>query len=272
RLESAPWSGEKTPQTHRHPPDEFLHGDSVINPSAHTEDVLLGASAPRHARPGQRFVARFVAYAKGLETHVKEQLERLSPRADSHLGLRRCCWRPGTLVKVILHGDCLQVSSPEEEFTWLGESNLVDFDVELSADARETATVLKFDVFIDGFLLAKIRLDLEIAPGTDAQTRSVSKTEPSRTAFASYASQDRDRVLDRVAAIRICAGVDVFLDCLSLTPGEEWKSKIRQEILNRDVFLLFWSSHAKRSQWVTWEWQTAIQEKGISGIQLHPLE
>jgi hypothetical protein len=95
-----------------------------------------------------------------------------------------------------------------------------------------------------------------------------------RTAFASYSSKDRDRVLDRIAAVRIAAGLDVFLDCLSLNPGEEWKPTLEAEISLRDIFLLFWSQAAADSEWVKWEGETAIEKKGDRGaaIQIHPLE
>jgi hypothetical protein len=53
-------------------------------------------------------------------------------------------------------------------------------------------------------------------PG-QAQTQAV---ESGRTAFASYSSRDRSWVLERVAAVRISAGRDIFRDCLSLHPGK----------------------------------------------------
>jgi TIR domain len=48
----------------------------------------------------------------------------------------------------------------------------------------------------------------------------------------------------------------VFLDCLSLRPGEKWKDKLRDEIKGREIFWLFWSRSAMKSEWVKWEWQT----------------
>jgi hypothetical protein len=67
-------------------------------------------------------------------------------------------------------------------------------------------------------------------------------------------------------------GIEVFVDCLSLHPGDEWKPKLETEIHERELFLLFWSIHAKTSAWVTWEWKTALRHKGISGIDPHPLD
>jgi TIR domain len=131
--------------------------------------------------------------------------------------------------------------------------------------------VLKFDASIDNIVVARLRLDVEITAAAREPDRNGVLSEAANTAFASYASEDRLRVLDRLSEIRR-SGVDVFLDCLCLHPGEQWKRVLESEIVQRDLFLLFWSRHAKRSQWVTWEWQTALRLKGLLGIEPHPLE
>jgi hypothetical protein len=201
---------------------------------------------------------------------VKEILTSLSPRSTSHLALQTANWQSGTRVKVRLEGSHLNVPAPEQEFTWEGNYSVVDFDVTVPPDAPEYVTVVKFDVLIDEIIIARLRLDLSIGPTSgEIGTATV---EPARTAFASYASADRQRVLDRVAAVSISAGLDIFLDCLSLHPSEEWKLRLAAEIKKRELFLLFWSSQAKKSPWVSWEWHTALEEKGLSGMQIQPLQ
>lgn len=231
--------------------------------------VFLGASAPHVVRPGAEFTARFVAYASSLEHEIALQLSKLSPRAESHLRIKNCWWHSGAKVKVRLHGNYINVASPEEEFTWLGDSHLVEFDVE--AYPLDTVTVLKFDVLIDEIIIAKLRIDLEISSKASLGPITTVTTQPARYAFASYASADRLRVLDRVSEIKR-NGVEVFLDCLSLHPGEEWKPRLEKEIIERELFLLFWSTYAKQSEWVTWEWRTALKHKGLSGIDAHALD
>lgn len=58
----------------------------------------------------------------------------------------------------------------------------------------------------------------------------------------------------------------------SLNPGEKWKPSLEREIRDRDLFMLFWSVYAKESQWVTWEWRTALRYRGVDGIEPHPLD
>jgi hypothetical protein len=235
--------------------------------------VLLAVSAPIVVKPGDIFTARLVAYIKSIEEEVREELIKLSRgRSESYMGVESCRWKLDTHVIIKLSGKHLKVDPSESEFVWKGEHNLVNFLVEVLADAPEEWTVLKYEVFIEGIRVAFIPLDLEITSNIITDKRKISTIEPAHTAFASYASQDRVRVLDRVAAVSISAGLDIFMDCLSMHPGEEWKKRLESEIENRDIFLLFWSANAKNSEWVTWEWKMALVKKEESALQLHPLQ
>ena len=246
--------------------------ESVPKPAAEPEQVLLGASAPQTAGPGSEFTVRFVAYGESEEAAIAEVLTGLSPSATSHLGLKRCRWQPGTEVVVRLTARGLAVSPASQAFTWEGRRVLLDFDVAVPADAPLGVLGLKLDVFVDEIVVAMLRFDLELAADVRAGERQRARAPAARSAFASYSSHDQQRVLDRVAAVRISAGLDIFLDCMSLHPGEEWKPQLEREIKSRDLFLLFWSFAASQSPWVTWEWKTALRERGRSAMQIHPLE
>lgn len=239
------------------------------------ESVLLGASAPRAVRGGDEFTARFVAYIAAEEAAVRKTLAGLGTRNEAHLGLKTCQWQPGTALAVRLAARGLETSPPEQPFVWDGKNVLVEFDVAVPEAVAPGTVVLKFDVLLDGITVAMLRLDLEIAArqaarvdGGDARANG----RAARTAFASYSSEDRQRVLDRIDAVRIAAGLDVFLDCLSLNPSEPWKQRLAKEIPARDLFMLFWSAEAAKSQWVDWEWRRALALKGLDAIQIHPLE
>jgi biopolymer transport protein ExbB/TolQ len=232
--------------------------DEAAEEAQEPDRVSLGVSTPSVVSPGQEFTARFVAYIRNLEAEVRQKLAGLSPGNQSLLGVTRCRWARGTNVAVHVEGRYLTVEPRVSAFTWNGEFQIEDFDVTVAEEAT-TSTTLKIDVWIADSRVARLRADL-------------TTTDAAVTAFASYASEDRVRVLDRVAAIKISAGLDVYIDCLSLHPGEEWKPRIRHEIVNRDVFLLFWSKQSEASEWVAWEWKTALAEKGRDAMDFHPLE
>lgn len=150
---------------------------------------------------------------------------------------------------------------------WRGEAHHPSFGILVAAVAAKLGRAL-------GEPPSELATDREIVrPGAERPSEGiVAPAGRALSAYASYASEDRMRVLDRVASLSAIAGIDVFLDSLSLHPGEQWKPRIAAEIAARDVFLLFWSSHARASPWVEWEWRTALELKGLVGIQVQALE
>jgi hypothetical protein len=257
----------------QHSMSHRLVGEGVVSSRKAPDPVYLGASAPSQVKSGEEFTARFVAYRKDLENQVLARLSKLSRRSEQYLGLKKCIWKSGTPVKLRCEGRHIQVESAEEGFIWQGGYNVVDFDVLVPPKAPACVTVLKFDIFIAGIIVAKLRLDLEIGIGSGShRLNQLWSKSTAHSAFASYAAADRPRVLDRVAELVNVASIDVFVDCLSLHPGEKWKPHLVEEIRHREFFLLFWSANAKRSSWVKWEWQTALREKGLGAIDPHPLD
>jgi hypothetical protein len=236
------------------------------------QPVQLGTSAPAACRPGDEFTARFIAYPPGDEAEVDALLKKLSPRSESLLGLQHCMWKPGTTVRVGLSGKGLVMDPPVQDFIWQGERHLLNFDVTVPGTCAEGVVVLKFDVSIDDITVARLRQDLEIRAGADKASVRSTDAQAATTAFASYSSVDRQRVLDRVAALRISAGMDIFLDCLSLHPGEHWEPRLEDEIRRRDLFLLFWSRPASESKWVEWEWRKALADGKKDDMEIHPLD
>jgi hypothetical protein len=249
--------------------DDTFGGLSAGEP----DPVRLGASAPSRVAPGSEFSVRFVAYPPGDELEVKRLLTELSARSEHRLNVHECRWQRGTVVTVCVSARQVEITPAEQTFTWDGRRALLDFDATVADDATEGVVVLKLDVAVDGIVIARLRLDLAIVHATNTARPPLATvaSEPARSAFASYSSKDRERVLDRLAAVRIATGLDVFLDCLSLNPGEQWKPRLEREIKGRDLFLLFWSSESATSPWVEWEWRTALTEKGRDAMQVHPL-
>ncbi len=243
------------------------------------ERVSFCASAPAQARPGDEFVARFAAYLPEDETEVRTALARTAPGARLTTSPRQGGLLRGTEVEIVLEGAELVVDGnpgrAAQRFTWEGRPHIVEFDVQVSSDATPRQLVLKFYVRLAGVVLERVLLELEIGTGREAKASPRRETPATRlpsTAFASYSSADRLRVLDRVAAIRIAAGIDVFLDCMDLNPSEEWEPRLRDAIDSRDLFILFWSQSAAESRWVTWEWERALEDKGADAMQIQPLE
>lgn len=238
------------------------------------EEVWLGASVPKAIHPNSEFVTRFAAYTLEYRKNVTSSIETESPGSKLFLDLHSCQWEVGTKVHVNLTANGLNIELASQSFTWNGKWTVLRFDVSVPDSTESKTIVLRFDVYVEGFLVAKLRPEIQITPKAEGLIAGqvFSEVKTPQSAFASYASDDRREVLGRIRSLQIFTGIDVFLDCLSIRPGEKWKDRIKKEISNREVFWLFWSRSASQSPWVEWEWQTALEEKTIQGIQPHPLE
>jgi hypothetical protein len=240
------------------------------------EPVLLGVSAPRAVKPNTAFIARFATYIKAVEGDVEKKLTALGGgKMDVHLGIppdESARWSVGTPVTVRASGEGFMIQSPQSRFVWNGIENVVSFVIKTASTVAEHSAILCFEVYIEGIRVAFVPIQIGItAQPADGEQRV--KATPARTAFASYASHDRDRVMDKLGALSAYDKVlKVFTDCLDMKPGESWKQHLEVVIHYSDLFLLFWSRAASSSQWVNWEWHTALEDKGLEAIQPMPLE
>ena len=90
----------------------------------------------------------------------------------------------------------------------------------------------------------------------------------------SQLSSPRMRVDDRTDVLQwargaAVAGVDVFLDVLSLREGVSWEAELFNHVPTKDLFCLFWSVPASESRWVEMEWRCALGTRGLDYI--HPV-
>ncbi len=81
--------------------------------------------------------------------------------------------------------------------------------------------------------------------------------------------------LERGAILNVQLSIPHFgLDSLNdiiYWPGEDWRKRLRREILSRDIFFLFWSLAASKSTSVEKEWRAALDGKGLDFISPVPL-
>jgi hypothetical protein len=226
--------------------------------------VLLGVAAPRAVQPGQSFTARFAAYVKHVEAEVTKQLQAMAD-VEASVGFAtsdETQWKQGTSVSVRVTGEHFTVQPAEAAFKWNGHQNLVHFLVKAKPDAPLGKTQLVFEASIAGISVAFIAIDVTLGEATSGKASSAelarATSVPYAEAFASYSSEDTERVADHLSGFNAgVRGTRVFMDCLDLRRGEDWQRQLAEQIAKTDMFLLFWSKSAAKSQWVDWEWRQA---------------
>lgn len=261
-----------TPPTSPTPPQPSA---PALTTAQAPDDVRLGAAAPRTVGPGQSFIVHCCIYPAGHEPQVRETLALQNPRAIAVLSKRSCRWSPGTVVEVSLSAEDLQCDEPTQRLVWNGAVEVLDFVLRAPEAAPQGERIVTFRVCVAQIVVATLRQVVVLCADAHAARDADKTTAYARAAssgFASYASRDRELVSHLVGAIEQSSGIDLFCDCLDLRPGEQWKPRLAAEIRQRDVFVLFWSREARGSAWVEWEWRTALLEKGLPAIQIHPLQ
>jgi hypothetical protein len=127
--------------------------------------------------------------------------------------------------------------------------------------------LLRVRVVLDTVPIGSLRFTLEAIATTQPRDAITMRGDGARRyvrAFLSYATPDRAEVMKRAQALRL-VGLDFFQDVLSLEPGQRWERQLYREIDTCDLFLLFWSSNAAKSEWVLREAQYALDRQTKSG-------
>jgi hypothetical protein len=128
-----------------------------------------------------------------------------------------------------------------ETLWWTGEIATCSFALAVPRDASAGAHVGRAEVHVSGLRVVTLLFQIDVAAVVNPTPIDVtSQVSRLRTAFASYATEDRQTVLGRIQGmLSVMTDLDVFFDVMSLRSGERWMERLRQEIESRDAFLPF---------------------------------
>lgn len=193
------------------------------------------------------------------------------------------------LFHLIMPG--LEIDDSVQELVWSGKMDSVQFGVSIPESAkigscvgtvkisqrlRDRAEALQEGTAVVPVGHVKFKLKV-IAESVDDKKRQLAPAgeEASRyqMAFISYASSDRNQVLQRVQMLQV-VGISFFQDILDLDPGIRWERELYRHIDQCDLFLLFWSSAAGQSEWVLKEIRYALarkDERDFGAPEIYPI-
>ncbi len=157
-----------------------------------------------------------------------------------------------------------EIEDPVARLVWNGRTEAVQFGVSVSSTAKPGPILGTVTVSQDSVPVGHLKFKLQVVSQSDSGRIAEPVGDSARrysTAFVSYASQDRDKVLARVQMLRPL-GIHYFQDILDLEPGVRWQRELYRRIDECDLFLLFWSQSAKQSPWVLKEAKYALARKG----------
>jgi hypothetical protein len=237
------------------------------------DTVDFAVFGPQTLVPGHRQIIDVWAYGAGDFENVKAQAAQVN--RDQVIGRKAGLpvWHEAIItLKLSMPG--VEIADPSDRICWRGRPANASFAVAIPADIATSELIGTVHLSIDGVPFGKITFvaQLQGAEGVlrDEYDRKFARIHK---AFASYASTERAEVLARLQGMRaVCPDLDVFLDVLSLRAGDDWETRLREEVPTRDAFYLFWSQEAASSEWVTREWRMALDERGLKYIVPVPLQ
>jgi hypothetical protein len=170
----------------------------------------------------------------------------------------------GQRVEILFEGRGLGIDQERQSLTWRGQPSACQFTVSAPKDANGRTFHPRVLVLVDSVPVGSLTFSLKVSrKETAAIELRGDRARRYSYAFLSYASPDRAEVLKRAQGLK-AGGTNFFNDLLSLEPGERWEKRLYEEIDRCDVFYLFWSSHAKTSEWVMKETAHALARQASS--------
>lgn len=178
----------------------------------------------------------------------------------------------GDRLGIELRMPSLDVHDPVRTLVWRGEPKSVQFEVAIPASFEPRGVIGTVTISLRTVPIGHIKFKMTITKAAGpAQPLNPTGEAAARyrSAFVSYASADRREVLKRVQALK-AVRIETFQDVLDLDPGARWEREIYRRIDECDVFFLFWSGAAKRSEWVRREASYALHRQ--QGNEMAPPE
>jgi hypothetical protein len=233
--------------------------------------VDVSAYAPGQVTPESPFLVQLLLHVEEASETARAMAEAADPGTDLRatttleVELKR-----GARVQVALEAKDFTVDDEVQLVTWRGKTLNCQFLLNTRPNTTVGLSAVTARLLLDGIPIGKLVFSLKVVPGHEPAETVMHGELAQRysRAFLSYASEDRADVLKRVDVLRV-AGIEYFQDILSLTPGEQWNERLYAEIERSDLFLLFWSSHAAKSEWVTKETEHALKVRARSAPE-HP--
>lgn len=169
-----------------------------------------------------------------------------------------------TKIRIVPEAQGVEFNPPEQSFLWVEDVHCAYFRFRACSDLINQPCFGEITVYVDPLQIANIRFSMFIINPSivsdDKFDITTMKTQSRmyRQLFASYSSLDINIVKACIAAFK-AIGDEVYIDYETLRSGENWKDKLLRCIDTADIFQLFWSENAKRSENVEKEWRYALK-------------
>lgn len=250
-----------------------LFGGGSTEASPETDQVEFTVTSPTVLAPARYYIIEVWAHLAELRNEVLESARQTvggEPSAARKSGIEV---ERSAQITVQLTIPGLNIPDPTASMIWNGKMANCGFHVGVPDSAETRSHPGKAIISISQVRVAVIPFVVEVGA---TEVLSPTTSQPGSThgsAFASYASADRESVAARLQGIsKARPEMSIFFDVATLRSGQRWQNELTRAIDEADVFYLFWSKAASESEWVEREWRYAVEQKGVDFIDPVPLE
>lgn len=244
-------------------------GPSAADKGVVAADWLdVSAFAPAEARRGDDVLVQIFLHRPGQSAAAAAQAKESDQEATRRgVATLEVAVAIGQRLTIVLAAAGAVIEPASQQLTWRGEPRACQFSLKVPEGLALKALMVVATVIVDDAAAGSLRFRLPLVDAAAAANPGIDMVGDSARrytrAFLSYASPDRVEVLKHAQTLK-AVHISFFQDLLSLEPGERWRRRLYKEIDGCDLFLLFWSRHARASQWVTRETDRALKRRGGS--------
>jgi general stress protein YciG len=253
-----------------------LGGFAIVTPaerdiSTTVSQARFAAFAPNTVEPGRTFLLEvWVASSEKYDEMVKLACH------DGDISQRgsKVTVAPslGSVFDVVVDLPGFRAEQATDSLLWVGEPTNASFVMTPIPDIPLGWHVGTATIALGSVPFSRLGFRIQVGQSTTDARQVSTHEQPLEKIFASYASADRDDVMQWARGAEHLGRSRVFIDVMSLRQGADWESELFRVVPASDLFCLFWSAAAKRSAWVDKEWRCALAARGLEYIHPVPLE
>jgi hypothetical protein len=256
-----------------HTPNETPKNWVLKSPNISPDNVHFSVASPKTAKPGSNFLLTFWAYLNSQREEVLKRIYESNSRENIKIHYKGPVKiERETLITLFIEIEDLILKQNIASMHWTSEIISESFLVSVPDTVSLGTKIGVISVLVEGIEIAKIHFSLEVTSILATVQSLPIDIQFHQKGFASYSTKDTKEVLSRIQAMEIVAPwLKVYIDFDGIRAGQYWKEELKKSISEMDIFYLFWSKNAAKSDWVKREWLCALNSKGLDYIQPVPL-
>lgn len=257
--------------------DEVLRNSEKVT---EIDEVKFSAFTDKSVHGDDYGIVEIAMYTKEFRESVLENIQEEFENSFKEKIFSETTVRRNQQITVKLSSREVEIEEDTVCRPWSGKQLIFTFDYQVPEDYSKNRIPFTADIWFDDVPATKLKFYVTVDRDEKRGHSSVSsgrymevQREDIRSAFLSYASQDRKRVTAILQGIQKARpDMDVFFDVEKLRSGQNWEPELYAELMRRDRLFLCWSHFARQSEWVSREWHYVLENKGLDSIDPIPME